>query len=538
MMEIKFKLVPERQFKRKDQSFIWVLGSCVRIIDKNDQTKYLLAMVLDITQQKYAESLILKQTKQLQSMFNQSGIGIVFSDMDGNLLQVNPKFCNMLDYTEDELQGQSYRIFIDPEYIAAAENTLNRLYEGELQIGPFERHFLQKNGNGLWVSIFHSLVKNERGDPDYYVSFITDITDQKQAAEIIQEKSEEVQAIFNQEGLGIIISDLDGKYLQVNPKLCTDLGYSEDELIGQDYHKILIPDQESSGDKVIAQLKEGKMSTPIIEHGLLRKDGTIMWTNIFPSIVKDENENPKFFVSFILDITEQKLILEKLSDQSKLLQMILGRKAAGNEDSTSTLSEQEKFNAEYITSSLSLMRQRAEGIIGSQPKDIENLSVDNFKYLSHELEVHQIELEFQNENLREAQLELEKAREKYANLYNYAPIGYLTLNKKLEITDANYTAIDLLEIDKNLLISTLIYRIVPSHYQGQLNEIIKNLSENSGPQYLNIPLKKHDGTEFDVSIKLIKNSKVLEEIQYLFTFFDLNSSRESQELEEKKSESA
>ncbi len=130
-------------------------------------------------------------------------------------------------------------------------------------------------------------------------------------------------------------------------------------------------------------------------------------------------------------------------------------------------------------------------------------------------------------------MELEKAREKYANLYNHAPIGYLTLNKKLEITDANYTAIDLLEIDKNLLISTLIYRIVPSHYQGQLNEIIKNLSEDSGPQYLNIPLKKHDGTEFDVSIKLIKNSKVLEEIQYLFTFFDLNSSRESQELEEK-----
>jgi hypothetical protein len=58
----------------------------------------------------------------------------------------------------------------------------------------------------------------------------------------------------------------------------------------------------------------------------------------------------------------------------------------------------------------------------------------------HELRVHQIELEMQNEDLRRAQLELELQRARYFELFDLTPMGYLTLSEKLIVGDANLTA--------------------------------------------------------------------------------------------------
>jgi hypothetical protein len=76
------------------------------------------------------------------------------------------------------------------------------------------------------------------------------------------------------------------------------------------------------------------------------------------------------------------------------------------------------------TDKLKDLRRRAEEIAADQPSDLENAD-----RLIHELQVHRIELEMQNEELRNAHLELEEARDRYADLFDFAPIGYITVSE-------------------------------------------------------------------------------------------------------------
>jgi len=73
------------------------------------------------------------------------------------------------------------------------------------------------------------------------------------------------------------------------------------------------------------------------------------------------------------------------------------------------------------------LRKRAEGKLKSQITTPRGMSDKETSQLIHELQVHQIELEMQNEELLKAQAEIEESRARYSDLYDFAPVGYLAL---------------------------------------------------------------------------------------------------------------
>jgi PAS domain S-box-containing protein len=98
-----------------------------------------------------------------------------------------------------------------------------------------------------------------------------------------------------------------------------------------------------------------------------------------------------------------------------------------------------------------LRRQAEERLDGLSPAAATPAPRD-FAAVVHELRVHQIELEMQNEELRRAQLELEEQRAKYFELFDLAPVGYITLDAKSIVDNANITAAQLLGVERQLLV--------------------------------------------------------------------------------------
>ncbi len=93
------------------------------------------------------------------------------------------------------------------------------------------------------------------------------------------------------------------------------------------------------------------------------------------------------------------------------------------------------------------LREKAEALISDIPGEAEGISPEDGKKLVHEVLVRQAELEIQNEELRQAYQELEASRNRYSDLYNAAPVGYLVVDGRGMILDANQTLADMIGVD-------------------------------------------------------------------------------------------
>jgi PAS domain S-box-containing protein len=143
------------------------------------------------------------------------------------------------------------------------------------------------------------------------------------------------------------------------------------------------------------------------------------------------------------------------------------------------------------------LRKRAEEIVretaARTPENIEAFSSEEVRRSLHELQVHQIELEMQNEELRRAQVELDAARSRYFDLYDLAPISYLTVSEKGLILEANLTAATLLGMARGALVNQPITRFI---LKGDQDLHRKQLFETDKPQARELRMLRQDGTPF------------------------------------------
>jgi len=117
-------------------------------------------------------------------------------------------------------------------------------------------------------------------------------------------------------------------------------------------------------------------------------------------------------------------------------------------------------------------------------------SVKHLKRVVEELHIHQVELETQNQELRRAQLELQESRDRYADLYDVAPVGYLSIDKSLLVIQANHTFADQLGVEVRLLLKRGLSHCIAEDYQNAYYGAVRKCFDSGEKQTCEIKLMK------------------------------------------------
>jgi len=113
--------------------------------------------------------------------------------------------------------------------------------------------------------------------------------------------------------------------------------------------------------------------------------------------------------------------------------------------------------------------------------------------LLHELQVHQVELELQDEELRRSRVELEASLVRQAQLYDFAPVAYLTVDRSTVVSELNSAAVRLLGMERESLCGRTLERFLTPQGARALDELLSRVVERSSPEIGQLQLVRQDG---------------------------------------------
>ncbi|MEQ8338197.1 MAG: PAS domain-containing protein [Cyclobacteriaceae bacterium] len=193
-----------------------------------------------------------------------------------------------------------------------------------LIIGSFEKHcengefpievvrYNLQNGSTLYFKYNGKVIRDDVGQPVGILGAHVDITKFIEREKQLSIAENQFRGAFEHSALGMALVSTDGKWLKVNKKLCSMVGYSEKELLIKTFQDLTHPDDLDADLNQVQSLLDDKITGYEMEKRYFHKDGHIVWVLLNVSLVRDADRNPVHFVSQILDITQRKQTEDEL----------------------------------------------------------------------------------------------------------------------------------------------------------------------------------------------------------------------------------
>jgi two-component system, NtrC family, sensor kinase len=283
--------------------------------------KVIVGSIRDITARKRVEIALRESEEKLQTFFRNAPTIVYIKDLDGRYTSINYEFEKVIKISQAEVLGKTDYDFLPQETAEKFRNNDRLALESEIAIRVEESLLLEDGWHTYFAIKFPLLDANNKAYAT--CGIFTDITVRKRAEKALSESEERFRAAFEQAAVGIVQTDINGKFSKINQKFADIVGYSAEELLDKYFVDITYPDDISLDRLEIQLLIAGDLKTFAREKRYVRKDKTLVWVNISVSLVRKINGQPDYLIGILQDISDRKQAEEALQTQSRQFQALL-----------------------------------------------------------------------------------------------------------------------------------------------------------------------------------------------------------------------
>gem|GEM_PF-407874 len=272
----------------------------------------IVALCRDVSEQKQLVRTLKESEDRFRNILDHTPIGMVIATLNGRYLRVNHAFCNIVGYDMKELEKMSFQEITHPEDLESDLANVLQLLEGQRSSFQMTKRYIRKDRQIVWVQLTASLLRNDKGEPLYFIAQAEDISERRNFESALRESEQRFRDILDHAPIGMSVVSLDGKFTRVNHALCKLFGYEMEELKKLSYQQITHPDDQDTSQADIQRIIDGEAPFLQIEKRYIRKDGQIVWGQVTYSVVMDANGAPHYLIAQIEDATERKNIQEQI----------------------------------------------------------------------------------------------------------------------------------------------------------------------------------------------------------------------------------
>jgi diguanylate cyclase (GGDEF)-like protein/PAS domain S-box-containing protein len=311
----------EYRFRHKDGSWRWLESVGTNLIQEPGVGGYVVNS-RDITRRKEAEDRLKEAEKRYRMLVERIPAITYIQEIRRNseTVYVSPQVMDIMGYTPEECTSTPdfwIRILHPDDREAVQAEDLRTNETGEPFVMEYRR--FAKDGRLVWIRDEATLVKNEVGEPLYWLGVQIDITERKRAETRLGDAEQRFRTLVDQIPAVTYIDPVDDPEtsLYTSPQIEKMLGYTPEEwrenklwpkcLHPDDRERILAADErfEAGGEEPFSE-----------EYRLMARDGSVVWVREEAVLLRDETGEPLYWQGVIYDLTERKALEERLEHRA------------------------------------------------------------------------------------------------------------------------------------------------------------------------------------------------------------------------------
>jgi len=496
--------------------------------DKEDKIISLQLATREITKRRNLEQKLIESEENYRLISENANDLIAIIDNDFKYEYINEQVhIKMMGYSYEDLLGKSALAFIHPDDFKEASKALKEGFEAGEGVG--EARIRHKNGSYLWLEIKGKTFIDKDGIKKALL-ISRDIRERKKAEKKLRDSEEKYRSLVEDAQEGVWALDENENTIFVNPRICEMLGYSKNEMMGNNLHSFIPDSMEALIKENRSKRKKGIKET--YELQLVKKDGNIIWTEVKAAPIMYENQRYKGSFAYITDITDRKNAVTQLKESEERLSVI----AKSTPDYIMLLDC--NANIKFINHTISDLK--VDDVIDTSfynyaLKDYEQLTrecfekvlktgnVDYFEsiYIEKCGKIHYFEshvapvwdateingLVVRSTEITERKLTEQKIKdseEKYRELYENAPNAYFSIKPDQTIKNCNKEAEKLLGYSRDELLDMKVFDLYADNEEGiiKAKKIFKDFLKGQKLRDQELLMKKKNGDLVWISLTI------------------------------------